>query len=25
VFVAIRHLMAQPVKDRKEIGFRSQS
>ena len=25
VFVAIRHLMAQPVKDRKEIGFRSRS
>ena len=25
VFVAIRHLMAEPVKERKEIGFRSQS
>ena len=25
VFVAIRHLMAKPVKDRKEIGFRSRS
>ena len=25
VFVAIRQLMAKPVKDRKEIGFRSQS
>jgi len=25
VFVAIRHLMAKPVKDRKEIGFRSLS
>lgn len=24
VFVAIRHLMENPVKDRKEIGFRSQ-
>ena len=24
VFVAIRHLMAKPVKDRKEIGFRSR-
>ncbi len=23
VFVAIRHLMAQPIKDRKKIGFRS--
>ena len=25
VFDVIRHLMAQPVKDRKEIGFRSRS
>lgn len=25
VFVAIRHLMAKPVKDSKEIGFRSRS
>ena len=25
VFVAIRHLMAKPVKDRKEIGFRSRT
>ena len=25
VFVAIRHLMAKPVKGRKEIGFRSRS
>jgi len=25
VFVAIRHLMEKPVKDRKEIGFRSRS
>ena len=25
VFVAIRRLMAKPVKDRKEIGFRSRS
>ena len=25
VFVAIRQLMAKPVRDRKEIGFRSQS
>lgn len=25
VFVAIRHLMAKPVKDRKEIGFRPPS
>lgn len=25
VFVAIRHLMAKPVRDRKEIGFRSRS
>jgi hypothetical protein len=25
VFVAIRHLMATPGKDRKEIGFRSPS
>jgi len=25
VFAAIRHLMAKPSKDRKEIGFRSQS
>jgi len=25
VFVAIRHLMAKPVNDRKEIGFRSRS
>lgn len=25
VFVAIRHLMAEPVKDRKKIGFRSRS
>ena len=25
VFVAIRHLMAKPGKDRKEIGFRSRS
>lgn len=25
VFVAIRHLMAEPAKDRKKIGFRSRS
>ena len=25
VFVAIRHLMAKPVEDRKEIGFRPRS
>jgi hypothetical protein len=25
VFVAIRHLMVKPARDRKEIGFRSRS